>query len=87
LAINSLLASVSVSGYHLSLEPFRFHVNCFHFLAAVFVRVRDRDRYNCVREMLFRFTCVVSECSAVEVACFAQNIRHSSARLQVWDCI
>jgi len=28
--------------------------------------------------MVFHFTCVESKCSAVEVACLAQNIRHSS---------
>jgi len=31
--------------------------------------------------MVFRSTCVESECSAVEVACLAQNIWHSSASM------
>ena len=42
----------------------------------------DRHRHNCAREMVFLFTCVESECSAVEVACLAQNIRHSSASVR-----
>jgi len=33
--------------------------------------------------MAFRFTCVGSECSAVEVACLAQNILHSSASVRL----
>jgi len=34
-----------------------------------------------VQEMVFRFTCV--ECTAVEVTCLAQNIRHSSASVRL----
>jgi len=34
-----------------------------------------------VQEMAFRFTCI--ECSAVEVAWLAQNIRHSSATVRL----
>jgi len=78
LAINSLL--VSVSGWHSSLEPFHFYVNCCHFRAAVFVHVGSIPSQLCTR-MVFRFTCV--ECSAAEVACLAQNIRHSSASVRL----
>jgi len=42
-----------------------------------------RHRHNCVREMVFRFACVESECSAVEVVCLAQNIQHSSASVRL----
>jgi len=42
-----------------------------------------RHPHNCVQEMVFRFTSVESECSAVEVACLAQNIRHSTASVQL----
>jgi len=43
-----------------------------------------RHRHNCVLEMVFRFACVESECSAVEVAYLAQNIRHSSASVRMY---
>jgi len=43
----------------------------------------DWHGHNCVREMVFRFTCVESECSAVEVAGLAQYIRHSSASVRL----
>jgi len=42
-----------------------------------------RHRHNYVREMVFRYTRVESECSAAEVACLAQNIRHSSANVRL----
>jgi len=48
-----------------------------------------RYRRNCVWEMVFRFT--HESCSAAEVACLAENIRHSSAgvwlRLVVLRCL
>jgi len=53
LAINSLLVSLSI--WNSWLEPFRFHVNCIHFRAAVFVHVRTAQLW----KMVFRFTCVV----------------------------
>jgi len=42
-----------------------------------------RHWHTCLREMVFRFTCVESECSVVEVALLAQNIRHRSASVQL----
>ena len=54
LAINSLL--VSVSRWNSWLEPIRFHVNCVQFLRLLSFMW---GRHNCVRKMVFRFTCVV----------------------------
>jgi len=54
LAINSLL--VSVSRCNSWLDPFRFHVNCVHFLKLLPFMW---GRHNCVRKMVFRFTCAV----------------------------
>jgi len=62
--------------------------NHFAFMRIVFTFVQlfsftwDRHQHKCVREMVFLFTCAKSECSAVEVACLAQNIRHSSASVR-----
>jgi len=76
LATNNLL--VSVSRWNSWLEPFRFHVSCFHFRAAVSFM---RGQRNYVRETVFRFTCV--ECSAVEVTWLAQNIRHGNVSVRL----
>jgi len=38
------------------LDPVRFHVNCFHFLKLLSFMW---GRHNCVRKMVFRFTCAV----------------------------
>jgi len=54
LAINSLFASVS--GWNSWLETIRFHVNCIHFRAAVFVHVGPAQLCT---EKVFHFTCVV----------------------------
>jgi len=50
LKINSLL--VSVSWQNSWLEPFRFHVNCVHFLKLLSFMW---GRHNCVRKTVFRF--------------------------------
>jgi len=42
-----------------------------------------QHRHSCILEMVFRFTCIESDCSAVEVACLAQNILHSSASVRL----
>jgi len=57
-------------------------VDCSHFHAAVCVHVGPAQAQLCTG-MVFRFTCVESECGAVEVACSAQNIRHSSASVRL----
>ena len=54
LAIKSLL--VSVSRWNSWLEPFRFHVNCFHFLKLLSFMW---GRHNCVRKMVFQYYLVV----------------------------
>jgi len=38
------------------LEPFRFHVNCVHFLKLLLFMW---GRHNCVRKTVLRFTCAV----------------------------
>ena len=42
-----------------------------------------RHQHNCVREVVFRFARVASECSAVEFASLAQNIPHISAGVRL----
>jgi len=54
LAINSLL--VSVSRWNSWLEPFRFHVNCVHFVKLFWFMW---GRHNCVQKIVFRFSCAV----------------------------
>jgi len=56
-------------------------VNCFHFRAAVYVHAGPAPTQLCTGNG--RFTCVESECSAVEVACYAHNIQHSSASVRL----
>ena len=56
------------------LEPFRFHVNCIHFRAAVSVRVGLAQL--CTENGVSFYMC-----SAVEVAYLAQNFRHSSTHV------
>jgi len=67
LAINSLL--VSAARWNLWLEPFRFHVNCIHFRAALFIHVG-------VAQLCMEIGVLLYMCSAVEVAWLAKNIRH-----------
>ena len=43
--------------YATCLEPFRFHMNCFHFLKEPLSFMCGR--HNCVRKMVFRFICAV----------------------------
>jgi len=69
LAINSLI--VSVSGWNSWLEPFRFHVNCFYFRAAIFIRMGPAKL--CTENGVSFYMS-----SAVKVARLAQNIRHNS---------
>jgi len=45
-----------VSWWNSWLEPFRFHVNCVHFLKLLSFMW---GRHNCVRKTVFRFTCAV----------------------------
>ena len=66
---NSLL--VSVSRWNSLLEPFHFHVNCFHFRATVFVHVVSAQL--CTENGVSFYMC-----SVAEVAWLVQNIRHSS---------
>ena len=73
-----------MSGWNLSLEPFRFHMNCFHFRAAVFVHVSPA-------QLCTETGVSINMCSAVEVAWLAESIRHRSAsvrlRLVVFRCL
>jgi len=59
------------------LEPFRFHVNCFHFHAAVFVHVGPAQL--CTDNGVLFYMCRVEE-----VEWLTQNIRHV---VQVCDCV
>jgi len=64
-------AYLSVSGWNLWLEPFRFHVNCSHCRGAVFVHVGSS--HFCAGNVVSFYMCI-----AVEVAWLVQNIRHNS---------
>jgi len=79
---NSWLSTVCLSLCQDSIR--RWNHFAFMRIAITFVQLLSfmGDRHNCVQEMVFLFTCVQSECSAVEVACLAQNIRHSSASVR-----
>jgi len=72
LAINRLI--VSVSRWNSWLELFSFHVNCIHFRRAVFILVGSSQL--CTENGVSFYMC-----SAVEIAWFAQHIRHSSTHL------
>ena len=54
--------------------PFRFHVNCIHFLGAVFVHVGSAQLFTENGVSFYM-------CSAVEVAWLTLNIRHSNTRV------
>ena len=68
------LVSVSRWNSWLELEPFCFCVNCIHFRAVVFVHAGLAQ--SCTGNGASFYMC-----RAVEVAWFAQNIRHSSTRV------